>query len=290
MPDGQADCLCIGLSDCTGRRYIVGAMKKVRILMYNNIGSYPEPAMEDAVSAECFAGDMAWLVDNGYRIVPLAEVLALADGPQPIPDNLLALTFDGGYADVPRHVLPVLTRLGLPATFFIPVSSLGKSLTVYGERIPCMGWPQVHDIAAAGFDIGAYLLGWQACDKSNEVQLITEIHQVADVFRDKLDRPLRYVSVREGVPGKAVRSTLKEVGIEAFLTKCPTKYRTHRYAIGRIQIDDEDPNIFRIKLSNNYLRFKDSRSWRYIRKYKVDRLAHLISDIINRRRGVELSG
>jgi len=259
-------------------------MKKVRILMYNNIGTYPEPAMEDAVSAECFAGDMAWLVDNGYRVVPLTEALTLADSPLPIPEKLLALTFDGGYADVPRHVLPVLTRLGLPATFFIPLPAIGKSLTVYGERIPCMNWSQIHDLAEAGFDIGAYLLCWQACNPSNEAQLIAEIRMAADIFPKKLGRSLCHVSVREGVPGKKVRTTLKESGIEAFLTKCPTKCRTHRYAIGRIQIDDEDPNIFRIKLSDNYLRFKDSRSWRYIRKYRVDRLAHLISDIINRRR------
>lgn len=252
--------------------------------MYNNIGSYPEPAMEDAVSAECFACDMAWLTDNGYRIVSLAEALSLANGHAPVPDNLLALTFDGGYADVHAHVLPVLTRLGLPATFFISLPDIGKSLRVYGEQIPCMDWPQIKDIAAAGFDIGAYMLSWDACEKSNEEQLIRELRDAAAAFPQLLDRPLRYVSVREGIPGKQARAALKEAGAEAFLTKCPTKCRPHRYAIGRIQIDDEDPNIFGIKLSKNYLRFKDSRSWRYIRKYKIDRLAHLISDIVNNRR------
>ncbi len=265
-------------------------MKKVRIIMFNNIGSYPEPAMEDAVSARCFARDMAWLVDNHYTVVPLSEALTLADSSQTIPDKLLALTFDGGYADVPQNVLPVLTSLGLPATFFIPLPAIGKSLKVYGERIPCMDWPQIHGLADAGFDIGAYMLSWQPCNRANEERLITEIREATEAFPSHLGTPLRYVSVREGVPGKKVRTVLKEAGIKAFLTKCPTKCRTHRYAIGRIQIDDEDQNILRIKLSNNYLRFKDSRSWRYIRKYKIDRLAHLISDTINRRRGIPPTG
>ncbi len=260
-------------------------MKKIRVIMYNNIGTYPEPAMEDAIPAECFARDMAWLAENKYAVVPMARALELAGSGKRVPDKLLSLTFDGGYADAYEHVLPVLTRLGFPATFFISLPDIGKSLKVYGEQIPCMGWPQIREIAAAGFDIGAYMLSWAACSSLNEKQLIREIRDAATVFPQMLGRPLRYASVREGVPGKQVRPALEEAGIEALFTKCPTRCRPHRYAIGRIQIDDEDQNIHRVKLSKNYLRFKDSSAWRYIRKYKIDRLAHLISDTINARCG-----
>jgi peptidoglycan/xylan/chitin deacetylase (PgdA/CDA1 family) len=259
-------------------------MKKVRIIMYNNVGTYPEAAMEDAVSADAFARDMSFLANNGYEVVPLAKALELAESGKPIPDKLLSLSIDGGFTDAYEHVFPILKKHGFPATFLISLPDVGKSLTVYGEQIPCMGWEEIREIAEAGFDIGAYLLSGRFYHHNREEELITAIRDSATAFPDFLNEHLRYVSVREGIPGKAVMETLKEVGIEAFLTKCPTKRRPHRYIIGRIQIDDDDPNIFNIKISRNYLRFKDSRTWRYLRKYKVDRLAHLISDAVNERR------
>jgi len=259
-------------------------MKKVKIIMYNNIGAYPEAAMEDGISPDAFAHDMAYLADNGYHVVPLAEALELAESGKPIPDKLLSLTFDGGFSDAHKNVFPVLRKHGFPATFLVSLPDVGKSLTVYGEPIPCMGWEEIREIAEAGFEVGAYLLSWRAYHPHLEADIINAIRDAAAAFPDLLGKALRYVSVREGIPGKAVMEALKEVGIEAFLTKCPTKRRPHRYVIGRIQIDDNDPNIFFIKISRNYLRFKDSRSWPYLRKYKIDRLAHLISDTVNARR------
>lgn len=252
--------------------------------MYNNVGSYPEAAMEDAVSADAFARDMAFLAGNGYEVVPLAKALELAESGKPIPDKLLSLTIDGGFADAYEHVFPVLKKHGFPATFLISLPDVGKSLEVYGVPVACMGWEEIREIAEAGFDIGGYLLSGRIYHPDREEELIKAIRDTSTAFPDLLNEHLRYVSVREGIPGKAVMATLKETGVEAFLTKCPTKRRPHRYIIGRIQIDDDDPNIFYIKISRNYLRFKDSRSWRYLRKYKIDRLAHLISDAVNKRR------
>jgi len=265
-------------------------MKKIRIIMYNNIGAYPEAAMEDALSADAFARDMDWLAKSDYRIVPLSEALALADGRNAIPDKLMALTFDGGFADVCEHVFPVLERHGFPATFFISLPDIGASLDVHGVQVPCMDRAGINKIAKAGFDIGAYMLSGKDYRPHMENELIRAIREAAGSFPDMQGKPLHFISVREGIPGKAVMDVLQETGIKAFLTKCPTKRRAHRYAIGRIQIDDDDPNIFRVKISKNYLRFKDSRFWRYIRKYKLDRLAHLISDTINARRPRSQSG
>lgn len=52
--------------------------------------------------------------------------------------------------------------------------------------------------------------------------------------------------------------------------------------IGRIQVDDDDHNIFLTKISKTYLFFKDKPSWKYIRKHGVDKLAHRISETLNR--------
>ncbi|MCK4468360.1 MAG: hypothetical protein KAU60_08415, partial [Desulfobacterales bacterium] len=62
----------------------------------------------------------------------------------------------------------------------------------------------------------------------------------------------------------------------------PTNQRPSLSGIGRIQIDDDDHNIFLTKISKIYLFFKDKRVWKYIRKYDVDKLAHRISEALDR--------
>jgi len=262
-------------------------VKKVRVLMYNNIGTYPEAAMEDGLSAEAFQRDMAYLASHGYRIVSLDEAMALAKGKRYIPDNVLSLSFDGGYKDAFENVRPILEKFGFPATFFISCTHIGASMTLGGIDIPCMNRAEIKQLADAGYEIGAYVLSghiYHPHAEESEHKLISDLQEATTWFHEKLGKELRYCSVREGVPEKRLFTAFKEAGIEGFLTKCPTKRRPHHYCVGRIQVDDDDPNIFRIKISKNYLRFKDSRFWRYIRKYKLDRLAHMISDSINKRR------
>ncbi|MBW2206204.1 MAG: hypothetical protein JRG79_04780, partial [Deltaproteobacteria bacterium] len=50
-------------------------------------------------------------------------------------------------------------------------------------------------------------------------------------------------------------------------------------------MDDDDFNIFLTKVSRTYLFFKDKRSWKYIRTYKLDRVAHRLSETLDRIRG-----
>ncbi|MDQ6950340.1 MAG: polysaccharide deacetylase family protein [Mariprofundales bacterium] len=259
-------------------------MKNIRAIMYNNVGDYPTAAMEDGMLPQAFARDMAWLSENRYRVVSLSDAMAMAEGSTPLADQLLTLTFDGGYRDASEYVAPILSKLGFPATFFVALPDLGSSLTVGGMASPCMDIDGARGLIASGFSLGAYLLGGRIYHETMQDDLIREIDEAVSFFSSQLQVPLEYVSVREGIPGKAVRTVLQSHGIKGFLTKCPTKQRPHPYCIGRIQIDDDDPNIFRVKISKNYLRFKDSRIWPYMRKYRLDRLAHRISDTINARR------
>ncbi|MFQ5581242.1 MAG: polysaccharide deacetylase family protein [Mariprofundaceae bacterium] len=239
------------------------------------------------MSAEAFARDMSFLATNGYQVVGLDVAMQRAAGKQPLPEKLLALTFDGGYRDVLKAVAPVLKQHNFHATFFVSPHHVGKSLTVGGVKIPCLDWNGIQQLVDVGHEIGAYTLSgknFHPENKEMEKRLIADINFAARTFPQQLGRALRFISVREGIPGSQVLKALKEAGAEGFFTKCPTKRRPNRYCMGRIQVDDDDPNIFLIKISRNYLRFKDSRSWRYLRKYKVDRLAHMISDHVNARR------
>jgi len=106
-------------------------------------------------------------------------------------------------------------------------------------------------------------------------------------LEDKLGIEINYFGMKEGVPNHDIRNLLISEGFRAFLTECPTNRKPDLYSIGRIQVDDNDFNIFLTKISKTYLFFKDRRSWKYIRKYKLDRVAHHVSETYDRIRGVK---
>jgi len=106
-------------------------------------------------------------------------------------------------------------------------------------------------------------------------------------LEDRLGTEVRYFGIKEGIPNDRIRDLLISEGYRAFLTQCPTNRKPDFYSIGRIQVDDDDFNIFLTKISKTYLFFKDRKSWKYIREYGLDKIAHRISEAYDRMRGVK---
>jgi len=200
----------------------------------------------------------------------------------------MAITIDGGYKDAFANVLPVLEKHNLHATFFIVPECIGKERTIGGKPIECLNWKEVHEIFESGMEIG--LLAYEGKGIKNqydEESVKKSISKSMEILRSNSDLKIKYCAFREGLPKKSLWNFIQTLGFEAVFTQCPTFKRANTAGIGRIQIDDDDNNIFLTKISNAYLFFKDKRSWKYIRKYKIDRLAHRISETWNWIKGEE---
>jgi len=94
--------------------------------------------------------------------------------------------------------------------------------------------------------------------------------------------PTHHHAYRETFPNRRLRKWFVNEGFEAVLTMCPTLRRPDLYRLGRIQVDDEPPNVFQTKASNLYLFFKDKRTWRLIHRFKMDRLMHWVYEKFER--------
>jgi CelD/BcsL family acetyltransferase involved in cellulose biosynthesis/peptidoglycan/xylan/chitin deacetylase (PgdA/CDA1 family) len=68
-------------------------------------------------------------------VVPLGPALRLLSTGQPLPPRAIALTFDDGYRDNLEHGVPVLERLGLPATFFLVPGILSGTVRPWWEEV-----------------------------------------------------------------------------------------------------------------------------------------------------------
>jgi peptidoglycan/xylan/chitin deacetylase (PgdA/CDA1 family) len=101
---------------------MLGLRKRLLIVNYHRVLSAPDPLRDNEITAQDFTMQLE-VLGRFLNVLPLGQAVAqLAQGS--LPRRAVAVTFDDGYADNVTVALPILQRLGVPATFFITVGFL----------------------------------------------------------------------------------------------------------------------------------------------------------------------
>jgi peptidoglycan/xylan/chitin deacetylase (PgdA/CDA1 family) len=115
--------LATGLDRLLGAR----AHGRMGILTYHRVSplipGFPPPTHN--VPPGRFRGHLAGLLDRGFTIWPLGELLRYSASGRPTPPRTIALTFDDGFQSVYTDAWPVLREFHAPATIFIATAYLG---------------------------------------------------------------------------------------------------------------------------------------------------------------------
>lgn len=109
------------------------------ILQYHQVADRA-PASTSVTVAQ-FSDHLARLDEEGFRVVRLDALLALARQGQDTA-NLVAITFDDGFASLLEQAIPLLDQRGWPAAVFVTTSQVG------GESM--LDVAQLRELAAAG--------------------------------------------------------------------------------------------------------------------------------------------
>jgi peptidoglycan/xylan/chitin deacetylase (PgdA/CDA1 family) len=109
--------------------------KGAAILMYHSVMEDPDRE-EDSLggiihSREAFQAQMEMLAKK-FRPVPLEQFGRFIKGEGELPQRAVVVTFDDGYTDNYETAMPILDRVGIPATFYVTVDC------VENRRLP---WP-----------------------------------------------------------------------------------------------------------------------------------------------------
>lgn len=112
------------------------------ILQYHHVAN-DTPRTTSVTPAE-FRQQMQHLKDLGYRVVSLDVIIDALVGHKPLPDNVVAITFDDGFANVFSNARPILREFDYPYTMF-----LGPALIDRREG-PVLSWPQIKQMQDEG--------------------------------------------------------------------------------------------------------------------------------------------
>lgn len=253
-------------------------LRNLSIIQYQNV-SEASHLNRLWLPLEAFERQLAHLAGNGFEVLSMDEATDYMEGKRTIREGRpISLTFDNGYRDLYVHVFPLLARSSFPSTLLICPGKVGKHAVIGGRQVHYMDWEMLRDLIRENVSIGAYEDGALSLNDIPEDRILRSIVGYKRELEDRLGVEIRYFGVKEGVPNPRVRDLLVSEGYRAFLTECPTNQGPDLFAVGRIQVDDDDFNIFLTKISRTYLFFKDKKSWKYIREYSLDRLAHRISE------------
>lgn len=101
------------------------ARPRAVVLMYHSVVEEPEQTANTiriSQSRASFESQMSAL-SRRFNPVSIEQVMEFADGRR-LPPWSVAVTFDDGFADNYDVVLPILSRYGIPATFYIMVNAV----------------------------------------------------------------------------------------------------------------------------------------------------------------------
>ena len=210
------------------------------ILMYHHV--CPREKVPRAVDAcplegwdynlgpEEFSFQLEGLRHRGFHFVSLDEYVRHAVDANQGPGKRVAVTFDDGWRDNHTHALPVLTRLGIPATFFV-VS--GKMDGVAAERRMTPG--MLRELMAAGMEIGGHTRTHPNLASLPESELDAEIGGCKADLENLLGQAIRFLAYPGGRFNEAVVRCAERHGFQAACSVVAAGYneRSARYRLSR---------------------------------------------------------
>jgi peptidoglycan/xylan/chitin deacetylase (PgdA/CDA1 family) len=166
-------------------------MNDVLVLCYHAVSEHWKADL--AVHPDALAAQLETLVRRGYRGATFTEAIT-----KPPPGRIVSVTFDDAFASVLELAEPILTRLGLPGTVFVPTAfpDSGRPLqwpgidrwmgTAHEDELRPLSWAQLSGLAASGWEVGSHTRSHPRLTQLDERALAEELTESKRVCESHL--------------------------------------------------------------------------------------------------------
>jgi peptidoglycan/xylan/chitin deacetylase (PgdA/CDA1 family) len=169
-------------------------MSDLLVLCYHGISeTWPAPT---TVRLEDFERQLSKFLRLGYRGATLTEALTV-----PPAEKTMVVTFDDAHGSVGALAAPVMAKLGVPGTVYVPTKypDSGELMgwdgydvwlgTPHESELSCMGWEELRGLAAAGWEIGSHTKTHPRLSKIADEPIKTELTESKRECEEKMGAP-----------------------------------------------------------------------------------------------------
>jgi glycosyltransferase involved in cell wall biosynthesis len=216
------------------------------ILSYHAVGASSEPASRYVIPFRRFNRQMRWLKWRGYNAIHLGDLIRCLREHRLPPAKSVVITFDDGYIDNRLLAVPLLERLGLPATIFL-VTSAGErnSWDTGGEALagrPLIGLREAREMRGDNVAFGAHTRTHVDLTTIDPSTVVSEVAGSRTELEAGLGVPVTAFAYPHGRWSPEVKEAVRKAG---FLGACGTvagrnSVSADPYALNRLEVRGTD--------------------------------------------------
>jgi len=174
-------------------------MTDLIVLCYHGI-SATWPA-ETTVRPADFESQIADLVARGYRAATLEDALTV-----PSAEKAFVVTFDDAHRSVLELAAPIMARLGVPGTVFVPTDYASSQQpmawdgydmwmgTEHERELDCMTWDELRGLADDGWEIASHTCSHPRLSTLDDEHITAELTESRAVCEREMGRPCRSIA------------------------------------------------------------------------------------------------
>ena len=250
-------------------------MSDVLVLCYHAVSpKWPAPM---SITPDAFEWQVRFLARRGYRAATVAEALS-----GPPAGRTVAITFDDAYRSVLELARPILDRLGMPASVYVPTAWPGRDAPMswpgidhwvggpHEHELRCMGWDELRGLADHGWEVGSHTRSHPRLPELDDPALDGELAGSRADCESGLGRECQSLAYPYGAVDRRVVAAAERAGYRHAVTLPRGLHRPeplHWPRVGIYHVDGEARWRWRMKVSPLARRIRASGAWE-----SVDRL------------------
>jgi peptidoglycan/xylan/chitin deacetylase (PgdA/CDA1 family) len=237
---------------------------RIPILMYHSISESPQtgvhPYFAVETSPKVFEAQMKFLHDNDYCTISPADLIALLSSRQTDGKKYIVITFDDGYRDFYTHAFPILNRLGMSATVYLPTAYIKQRSSPFNGK-ECLTWPEVRELHRAGVQFGSHTVTHPKLTGLCHLELERELRRSKEKIENELGCPVQSFAYPYAFPEQdrefahRLRDLLMVTGYNNGVSTILGTVQSldERYFLKRVPANSwDDLTFFEAKIQGNY--------------------------------------
>jgi peptidoglycan/xylan/chitin deacetylase (PgdA/CDA1 family) len=174
-------------------------MNDLLVLCYHGI-SETWPA-STSVKPGDFERQLSGFVRRGYLGATFSDALTAPSG-----EKTLVVSFDDAHRSVLTHAAPVMARLGIPGTVYVPTDYPGADRpmawggydvwlgTEHELELRCMDWDELRGLAAQGWEVGSHTRSHPRLSQLGDAEIAAELAGSRRECEERMGEPCRSIA------------------------------------------------------------------------------------------------